>query len=112
MDRRTQAILAALLAAALGGGGALARPRIAPRDWHDAKCAHYRADWSTALARTGRKGLSQGFLDAHDAFLASNCTLKAAVCPRSAEELAIANAMVIRTMNYGTASTFVPFACH
>jgi hypothetical protein len=47
----------------------------------------------------------------HEAFLASGCTARAAVCPRSAEELEIANVMVVLAMNAGTASTFLPFSC-
>src|SRR3954447_21656853 len=50
------------------------------------------------------------FLDRHEAFLASGCTAKADVCPRSPEELELANIMVLAAMNAGTASTFLPFS--
>ncbi|KLK94229.1 hypothetical protein AA309_04540 [Microvirga vignae] len=79
--------------------------------WPEVKCARYKKAWSDALARTGRKGLGQEFLDRHEAFLSSGCTTKADVCPRSSEELALANMMVVAAMNAGTASTFPPFAC-
>ena len=63
-------------------------------------------------ARAARhEGLGQEFLDRHEAFLASGCTAQANVCPRSAEELDLANMMVVAAMNAGTASTFPPFAC-
>ena len=75
------------------------------------KCARYKTAWSEALARRGTKGLGQEFLDRHEAFLASGCTAQANVCPRSAEELDLANMMVVAAMNAGTASTFPPFAC-
>jgi hypothetical protein len=79
--------------------------------WVEVKCERYRAAWTKALARRGTKGLSQAFLERHDAFLASGCTARADVCPRSAEELDLANIMVVAAMNAGTASTFPPFAC-
>jgi hypothetical protein len=50
-------------------------------------------------------------VERHEAFLASGCTAKADVCPRSSEELEVANFLVVLAMNAGTASTFLPFAC-
>jgi hypothetical protein len=82
-----------------------------PKSWPEMKCERYSKAWSEALARRGRRGLSQEFIERHDAFLASGCTTKADVCPRSGEELDIANMMVVAAMNAGTASTFPPFAC-
>jgi len=82
------------------------------QSWPEVKCARYRKAWSEALARVGTKGLGQEFLAQHEAFLASGCTTQGSVCPRSEEELALANIMVIASMNFGTASTFPPFACH
>ena len=80
-------------------------------DWAEVKCARYTKAWHEALRRYGRTGLSEEFLSRHDAFLASACMGEANVCPRSPEELALANVMVIQAMNAGTASTFPPFAC-
>jgi hypothetical protein len=82
-----------------------------PQSWPEVKCARYRKAWTDALARQGKQGLSVEFLDRHEAFLASGCTTKADVCPRSTEELNLANMMVVAAMNAGTASTFPPFAC-
>lgn len=79
--------------------------------WSEEKCVRYKKAWADLLARGGRRGLGQDFLDAHDAFLASGCTAKGEVCPRSTEELQAANILTIRAMNAGTASTFLPFAC-
>ncbi|MBA1154824.1 hypothetical protein [Microvirga mediterraneensis] len=81
------------------------------QSWPEVKCARYRKAWSDALAHRGMKGLSQEFVARHDDFLASGCTAKGDVCPRSAEELDLANMMVVAAMNAGTASTFPPFAC-
>jgi hypothetical protein len=79
--------------------------------WSDTKCARYKAGWAEALKRRGERGLSAEFRERHDAFVASGCTAKADVCPRSAEEFAMADVMTIVAMNAGTASTFLPFAC-
>jgi hypothetical protein len=114
MSRPTKLIaaLAALLASSIAGGASLAAaPESQPQSWPEVKCARYRKGWSDALARKGMRGLGREFLDSHEAFLASGCTARADVCPRSAEELELANIMVIVAMNAGTASTFPPFAC-
>jgi hypothetical protein len=79
--------------------------------WTVEKCNRYKKAWSDALERFGRKGLGQEFIDRHEAFLAGGCTAQADVCPKSKEELDLANVLAIRAMNAGTASTFLPFAC-
>lgn len=116
MARGIPALLALLHASA-----ALAqdhsRPAIAPPDADDleqrqaAKCARYTSAWNFTLKKRGNAGLSADFLARHAAFIASGCTAKADVCPRSKEELDLANLMVILSMNAGMASTFAPFAC-
>ncbi|MDR6870681.1 hypothetical protein J2Y55_001681 [Bosea sp. BE125] len=111
MFRRTKLILA-LLAASIGSGATLAFAQDSqPQSWSEVKCARYKKAWSEALARRGTQGLGPEFLDNHDAFLASGCMAQANVCPKSAEELELANIMVILAMNAGTASTFLPFSC-
>lgn len=82
-----------------------------PQSWPEVKCSRYKKAWSDALAHRGTKGLGQEFLDRHEAFIASGCMRQGNVCPRSAEELDLANMMVVAAMNAGTASTFPPFAC-
>lgn len=82
-----------------------------PQSWPEVKCARYKKAWSDALARRGRRELGREFLDSHEAFLASGCTARADVCPRSEQELELANVMTILAMNAGMASTFLPFAC-
>jgi hypothetical protein len=84
---------------------------VPPENWPAVKCERYTKAYAEALAKSGRNGLGQPFLDAHEAFLASGCSIKGEVCPRSTEELNIANVMVILGMNQGMASTFMPFAC-
>jgi hypothetical protein len=114
MIHRTRLIaaIAVLLPFSIAGG---APPTVAqesrPQSWSEEKCARYKKAWAEALARRGTRGLGKDFLDRHEAFVASGCTARADVCPRSAEELDLANIMVISAMNAGTASTFLPFAC-
>lgn len=106
------AAIAALLAVAFAGGVShTAAQNAPPRSWPEVKCERYGKAWADALARRGTRGLSRDFLERHEAFLASGCTARADVCPRSAEELEVANMMVVAAMNAGTASTFPPFAC-
>ncbi len=81
------------------------------RQWTLEKCERYRAAWLGLVSRRGTAGLGPQFVESHDAFIASGCTKQADVCPRSAQELDVANTMVIAAMNAGAASTFPPFAC-
>jgi hypothetical protein len=107
---RTSAILAAAIALATTAPPALAQT-APPQNWPEVKCARYREAWTEALARKGTRGIGQEFLDRHEAFLGSGCTAKADVCPRSGEELGLANILVLSAMNAGMGSTFLPFAC-
>jgi hypothetical protein len=104
-------LAAALTSLVLGGASLAVAEESPPQSWPEEKCARYRKAWSEALARKGTNGLGREFLERHEAFLASGCTARADVCPRTAEELDLANVMVISAMNAGTASTFLPFAC-
>ncbi len=113
MSRSTKLVAAVAMLMACASQGATS-PSLAQDDssaWSEVKCTRYKKAWSDALARRGSRGLGQAFLSSHEAFLASDCTARAEVCPRSAEELDLANVMVIAAMNAGTASTFLPFAC-
>lgn len=113
---RPTTLIAALVAASLALPVASDASRAVAQDgrvqsWPEVKCARYRQAWADALARRGRSGLGQEFIDRHEAFLVAGCTARADVCPRSAEELELANILTILAMNAGTASTFLPFAC-
>ena len=112
--KQTKARLAALAALAVCCCSALPAVAQDPRgqqSWTEVKCARYQKAWADALARRGRQGLGAEFIERHEAFLASGCTAQADVCPRSKEELDMANVLVLLAMNAGTASTFLPFAC-
>jgi len=115
MNRPTKPTVAlmALMTSGLASGAVPARAQQAApsQSWPAVKCSRYKTAWSEALARRGTQGLGREFLDRHEAFLVSGCTTRADVCPRSAEELDLANMMVVAAMNAGTASTFPPFSC-
>ena len=100
-----------VILALLNGLAPAAAQQGPPPNWPQVKCERYTKAWAQTLERRGTRGLGQSFLDSHQAFLESGCTARADVCPRSAEELELANIMVILAMNAGTASTFLPFAC-
>jgi hypothetical protein len=102
-------VLGALAAGILAGPAAPQEPR--PRSWPEERCARYAEAWSEALARFGRDGLGEAFLDRHRRFLEAGCTGPRNVCPRSPAELALADSMTVAAMNIGAASSFAPFAC-
>jgi len=78
----------------------------------DEKCAAYTRAWDDTLAQRGTAGLSQDFLDAHRAFLASGCRADVRhACPRSPAEIAIADRMTLLALNARIAGTFLPFLC-
>jgi hypothetical protein len=81
------------------------------RSWTEENCVRYAKLWSEALRRKGTHGLGTEFLDRHNAFVASGCTAAIEVCPRSADELAMANILVLASYNAGMGSTFTLFAC-
>lgn len=101
-------LLAAFLLAALSLGAPAAR---AETTWTERKCELYADATAAALSWTDPAGLSEEFLARHAAFLASGCTAPHDVCPRSAEEVALADLLLTMSMSEGMASTFVPFAC-
>lgn len=111
------ALLLRLFGASLMAAGTLGALPVAAqheptsRDWPKVKCDNYRSAWNFTLSRRSKNGLGEEFLARHTAFIASGCTTPADVCPRSPEELDLANVMVILAMNAGMASTFPPFAC-
>lgn len=110
-SRSAAAVLLSLSFACPGVAPAAFAKGDASRSWRVEKCLRYKRAWSQAVSRLGPRGLGKEFLDRHAGFLASGCTARSKVCPRSAEELRLANIMVVLAMNAGTASTFPPFGC-
>lgn len=103
-------LVAATLLLLAGCSGVLAQ-ESAPTDWPAVKCERYRQAWADLVARRGTSGLGPDFIEKHDAFLASGCTARADVCPRSKQELEVANVLSLRAMNAGMTGSFLPFAC-
>jgi hypothetical protein len=108
--RTVRPVLAVLLITLLVGPAARAEERSSGT-WQAEKCARYKQAYATATARQGMQGLGTDFLRQHDAFLASGCTSSAPVCARTAEEVKLANLLIVLGMNHGMASTFFPFRC-
>jgi hypothetical protein len=110
MKSRLFPIIAAGAAlAAAGCSSAVAAQSLQARQAE--KCAQYRHAYAFATARQGMRGLGKDFLEKHDAFLASGCTLPPDVCALSVEEVELANLLIVLGMNQGMASTFFPFKC-
>jgi hypothetical protein len=98
--------LSALSAAPAAADSAQPNP-----DWPHEKCFRYGRDWSDALLRYGRDGLSAEFVAGNEAFVGSGCLSADKICPRSAKDRRLADALAIRVVNEGMSTTFLPFAC-
>jgi beta-lactamase class D len=81
------------------------------QSWPEEKCNRYRSAWSQLVTRRGTQGLGPEFVSSHEAFLASGCSTRPDVCPRSPAELDVANKMALAALNAGIGGTFLPFAC-
>ena len=79
--------------------------------WVEQKCATYAAAWTQALDLFGSDRMNYAFIAGNENFIASGCRPVGDFCPRSDQELDIANALTLALMNAGTASTFLPFRC-
>ena len=79
--------------------------------WAKEKCVRYERAWHKALDFTGREGIGDDFIRGNEKFIADGCSSGADVCPRSTEEINLANVLTMAAMNFGTASSFLPFVC-
>lgn len=87
-------------------------PVEAPADsWSQTKCRLYSDAFARAIDERGTTGLGPEFLLAHQAFLDSGCTGTRDVCPRSQQELALADLLSVVAINEGMTGSFLPFAC-
>jgi hypothetical protein len=113
MNRLKNCVVIALtLASLLALPGEAAMAQVVPqRSWPEEKCARYTQVWRELIAKRGMAGLSEAFRAQHNAFLVSGCHSAPAVCPRSPQELELANLLVLRGMSLKLASTFFPFRC-
>jgi hypothetical protein len=85
-------------------------PQRAPT-WAETKCIRYKAAWDELQKRRGLKGLGADFVQRHQDFIDTGCRNSTHVCPRSDDELEVADMMVVAALNGGMASTFPPFSC-
>lgn len=79
--------------------------------WVEEKCRIYEAAWAQALETHGSGQMNYAFIAGNENFIASGCTGPSDICPRSSQELDVANALTLAMMNAGAASTFLPFKC-
>ena len=80
-------------------------------DWVAQKCAIYETAWNRALDDFGSDQLNYAFIAGNENFIAGGCSERVRLCPRSDQELDIANLLSLVMINAGTASTFLPFHC-
>ena len=102
---------AAVFLCAVASGPVRADSSQVKRDWPQEKCFRYGRDWSEALRRFGRDGLSADFVAANAAFIGSGCLNPEKICPRSAKDRRLADVLAIRVVNEGMSTTFLPFDC-
>lgn len=110
----TRAKRAFALCLALVGGAPVAMSQAQSLEgltWPEQKCVLYQGAWEAALDSTGPDGISEAFIAGSAEFVASGCTIRGNVCPRSPQEFKLADLLTLMTMNEGMASTFAPFHC-
>ncbi len=109
MTRVRLFLLAALVA--LADGRAAADSVEPKRNWPQEKCFRYARDWNEALSRYGRNGFSPEFLRGNAGFIQAGCRRLHPVCPSTAKDRELADALAIRVVNEGMSTTFLPFDC-
>lgn len=82
-----------------------------PDEWTREKCVRYERAFRQLLPSVAPKGVTDGFIKGNESFIAAGCSNGADVCPNSPADFELANALTIAAMNFGTASTFLPFVC-
>lgn len=100
-----------LIVCAILGLGMLAPATAQDAQWQAQKCTTYAAAWNQALDLFGSDQMNYAFLAGNENFIASECSDKGEICPRSDQELEVANALSLAMINAGAASTFLPFRC-
>jgi hypothetical protein len=103
-----------MLAAALASPGTADAQQgadTAHRSWQERKCAFYAEAWQELLALSRDTGVSESFIRGNEHFIAAGCSNGADICSSSPADIALANQLTIAAMNFGTASTFLPFIC-
>jgi hypothetical protein len=81
------------------------------RTWQEKKCAFYAKAWRELLALSRDTGVTEAFIRGNEEFIAAGCSNGADICSSAPADIALANKLTIAAMNFGTASTFLPFIC-
>ncbi len=84
---------------------------VAQDDWSARKCALYADAWAHLTGGGVPDGVSDAFVAAHDAFVASGCQDRGHVCPISGAEKDLADMLSLMAVAEGMAGSFLPFAC-
>ena len=104
-------LVAASALVALAGGPATADPVAPKRDWTEEKCFRYARDWNEAMRRFGPGGFSARFVAGNAGFVRAGCRTLQPICPATAKDRKLADALAIRVVNEGMSTTFLPFGC-
>ncbi|CAN7482277.1 hypothetical protein [Neorhizobium sp. LjRoot104] len=100
-----------ILAVALTGFSTARAEDTEVKAWAKEKCVRYERAWSQAKDFIGLDGVGDDFIKGNEKFIADGCSSGADVCPHSPQEIKLANALTMAAMNFGTASSFLPFIC-
>jgi hypothetical protein len=108
---RPRLAFAAMFLSAIAAAPGAADSAQVKRDWPQEKCFRYGRDWKEALRHYGRDGLSAEFVAGNAAFIGSGCLSPEKICPSSAKDRRLADALALRVVNEGMSTTFLPFDC-
>jgi len=100
-----------ILVIALAGFGPARAGDAEVEAWAKEKCVRYERAWNRAKDFIGLEGVSDDFIKGNEKFIADGCSSGADVCPHSPREIKLANTLTVAAMNFGTASSFLPFIC-
>ncbi|SFB53150.1 hypothetical protein SAMN03159496_04778 [Rhizobium sp. NFR07] len=104
-------LLTAMLVTPIGVASAQQGAGPGHKTWQERKCAFYAEAWRELLASSRETGVTEEFIRGNEAFIAAGCSNGADICSSSPADIALANKLTIAAMNFGTASTFLPFVC-
>lgn len=79
--------------------------------WQSQKCQAFEAAWGRALDVHGTDNMNYDFVAQNENFIESDCIEQSAICPRSDQEIDVANDITFEMMGIGLASTFLPYRC-
>ena len=108
MDGRCLCTAGALLLGLGLAAGAAAEERSG---WAAEKCRRYERAWAHLAAGGLPADVGEDFVAAQERFVAGGCVPEARICPESAGELAVADALTLMAVAEGATGSFLPFGC-